>query len=89
MRHDLLLVDEDTTIINLNIRDYSDISNFGNFRIRRTSQLKPLFEVCCASKGLGRTQLHCLFNGICLQDTQTLEELGMEDDNNIDTMTLQ
>jgi small ubiquitin-related modifier len=51
------------------------------FKIKRTEQLKEVFEEYCARKSLQLDQLLFRFNGVTLFGSESPEELDMEDDD--------
>ena len=57
-----------------------------HFKIKRHTKLKKLMEAYCLRQGLVLAQVRFLFDGARLRDTQTPDELDMEDDDVIDAM---
>ena len=63
--------------------------NIVHFKIKKKTQLKKLMEAYCARQSLQMDQIRFLFDGNRLRDTQTPDELEMEDDDVIDAMLFQ
>ncbi|KAJ3041332.1 Small ubiquitin- modifier 1 [Rhizophlyctis rosea] len=59
------------------------------FKIKAKTQLKKLMATYCERQGKQPNQVRFLYDGVRLTETQTPEELGMEDDDVIDVMTEQ
>ena len=57
-----------------------------HFKIKKKTQLKKLMEAYCARQSLQVDQIRFLFNGSRLRDTQTPDELEMEDGDVIDAI---
>jgi small ubiquitin-related modifier len=60
-----------------------------HFKIKKKTQLKKLMEAYCARQSLQMEQIRFLFDGNRLRDSQTPDELEMEDDDVIDAMLFQ
>ena len=63
--------------------------NIVHFKIKKKTQLKKLMEMYCARQSLQMEQIRFLFKGNRLRDSQTPDELEMEDDDVIDAMLFQ
>ena len=60
--------------------------NIVYFKIKKKTELKKLMEAYCARQSLQMDQIRFLFDGCRLRDTQTPDELDMEDDDVIDAL---
>ena len=60
--------------------------NIVHFKMKKKTQLKKLMEAYCARQSLQMEQIRFLFDGNRLRDSQTPDELEMEDDDVIDAM---
>ena len=60
-----------------------------HFKMKKKTQLKKLMEAYCARQSLQMEQIRFLFDGNRLRDSQTPDELEMEDDDVIDAMLFQ
>ena len=60
--------------------------NIVYFKIKKKIQLKKLMEAYCERHSLQKNQIHFLFYGKLLRDSQTPNELEMEDDDVIDVI---
>ena len=63
--------------------------NIVHFKIKRKTQLKKLMEAYCNRQSLQMDQIRFLFDGNRLRETQSPDELEMEDDDVIDAMLFQ
>ena len=64
--------------------------NIVHFKMKKKTKLKKLMEAYCARQSLQMDQIRFLFDGNRLRgDTQTPDELAMEDDDVIDAMLFQ
>ena len=59
-----------------------------HFKIKKKTQLMKLMEAYCARQSLQMDQIRFLFDGNRLRDTQTPDELDMEDDDVIDAVAM-
>ena len=59
-----------------------------HFKIKKKTQLMKLMEAYCARQSLQMEQIRFLFDGNRLRDTQTPDELDMEDDDVIDAAAM-
>jgi len=59
-----------------------------HFKIKKKTQLKKLMEAYCARQSLQMEQIRFLFKGNRFRDSQTPDELEMEDDDVIDAIQL-
>jgi len=71
------------------VRGFLQDGNIVHFKIKKKTQLKKLMEAYCARQSLQMDQIRFLFDGNRLRDTQTPDELDMEDDDVIDAMLFQ
>ena len=62
--------------------------NIMHFKINKKTQLMKLMEAYCARQSLQMEQIRFLFDGNRLRDTQTPDELDMEDDDVIDAAAM-
>jgi ubiquitin len=74
---------------NINLKVMDRNGNIMHFKMKRKKQLKKLMEVYCARQSLQMEQIRFLFDGNRLRDSQTPDELEMEDDDVIDAMLFQ
>ncbi|PIA38098.1 hypothetical protein AQUCO_02800028v1 [Aquilegia coerulea] len=70
--------------INLKVKDQNQNEVF--FRIKRNTQLKKLMTAYCDRQSVDPNTIVFLFDGRRLKETQTPEELDMEDGDEIDAM---
>mmetsp|Transcript_100166 Transcript_100166/g.146230 ORF Transcript_100166/g.146230 Transcript_100166/m.146230 type:complete len:98 (+) Transcript_100166:160-453(+) len=73
----------------INLKVKGQDGNIVHFKIKKKTQLKKLMEAYCARQSLQMDQIRFLFDGNRLRDTQTPDELEMEDDDVIDAMLFQ
>lgn len=73
----------------INLKVKGQDGNIVHFKIKKKTQLKKLMEAYCARQSLQMDQIRFLFDGNRLRDTQTPDELDMEDDDVIDAMLFQ
>jgi len=68
-----------------------NIVHFVHFKMKKKTQLKKLMEAYCARQSLQMDQIRFLrlFDGNQIRDTQTPDDLDMEDDEVIDAMLFQ
>lgn len=71
-------------IIRLNVKGQD--GNIVHFKIKKKLKLKKLMEFYCVRQSLQKNQIHFLFYGKLLRDSQTPNELEMEDDDVIDVI---
>ncbi|KAF5198668.1 Small ubiquitin-related modifier [Thalictrum thalictroides] len=70
--------------INLKVKDQNQNEVF--FRIKRNTQLKKLMNAYCERQSVDPSTIVFLFDGRRLKETQTPDELEMEDGDEIDAM---
>ena len=59
------------------------------FKIKRATQLKKLMEAYCSRNGVNPTTVRFLFDGQRIQETNTPNDLHLEDNDQIDAMVEQ
>jgi small ubiquitin-related modifier len=59
------------------------------FKIKRGTQLKKLMEAYCSRNGINPTTVRFLFDGQRIQETNTPNDLNLEDNDQIDAMVEQ
>jgi len=59
------------------------------FKIKRGTQLKKLMEAYCSRNGVNPSTVRFLFDGQRIQETNTPNDLNLEDNDQIDAMVEQ
>lgn len=64
-------------------------NNSLSFKLKKNKSLGKMMEVYCSKQGRALTGVRFLFNGQRIHPKQTMEELGMKDQDTIDVMAEQ
>ena len=70
--------------LNIRIRDQTGDETF--FKVKTTTKLDKVFNAFATRKGVAASDLRFLFNGGRVSGEQTVADIGMEDDDQIDCM---
>ena len=70
--------------LNIRIRDQTGEETF--FKVKKTTKLDKVFNAFATRKGVAASDLRFLFNGGRVSGEQTVADIGMEDDDQIDCM---
>ena len=73
----------------IDVEVYSPVHSTFYVKIKRKAKLGKLFEAYCNHRRIGRDELRFLFNGDRLRESETPDELEMEDDDVIYAMLAQ
>ena len=73
----------------INIKVRGQDGNTVRFKMKRNTQLKGLMEAYCNHQSLEKDQIRFLFDGNRLRETESSEDLDMEDNDQIDATRFQ
>jgi small ubiquitin-related modifier len=73
----------------LNLKVKSQDGNAVFFKVKKSTQLKKLMDAYCTRVGADPKSIRFMFDGRRIEPQETPEDLGMEDDDEIDAMISQ
>ncbi len=74
--------------ITLEVRDQGSAEGI-HFKVKKTAKLLKVFLVFCTKKGLDPEEMRFMHEGVRLRKQQTPAQVGMEDGDVIEALTIQ
>lgn len=78
--------DDKSGVASVSIRVTTQAGEETAFKIKPTTPLKKLMDAFCSRMGASRSSVKFLYDGARIQDTQTPNDLGMADNEQVDAV---